>query len=186
VMASMRALGIALADAVAACQGLLAVPGRMQTVAVEGHPLVVVDYAHTPDALRQALLALQPLAQARGGQLHCVIGCGGDRDASKRPLMAAAAQAHAQQVVLTSDNPRSEDPLHILQQMQAGLAPGSAVQAIVERGQAIAHAVMQAEARDIVLIAGKGHEDYQEVAGVRQPFSDIQQAQLALQRRGSA
>jgi UDP-N-acetylmuramoyl-L-alanyl-D-glutamate--2,6-diaminopimelate ligase len=89
-------------------------------------------------------------------------------------------------VVLTSDNPRSEDPLQILQQMQAGLAPGSAVQAIVERGQAIAHAVMQAEARDIVLIAGKGHEDYQEVAGVRQPFSDIQQAQLALQRRGSA
>jgi len=186
VMASMRALGVALADAVAACQGLLAVPGRMQTVAVEGHPLVVVDYAHTPDALRQALLALQPLAQARGGQLHCVIGCGGDRDASKRPLMAAAAQAHAQHVVLTSDNPRSEDPLQILQQMQAGLAPGSAVQAIVERGQAIAHAVMQAEARDIVLIAGKGHEDYQEVAGVRQPFSDVQQAQLALQRRGIA
>ena len=186
VIASMRALGIALADAVAACQGLLAVPGRMQTVAVQGHPLVVVDYAHTPDALRQALLALQPLAQARGGQLHCIIGCGGDRDASKRPLMAAAAQAHAQQVVLTSDNPRSEDPLHILQQMQAGLAPGSAVQTIVERAQAIAHSVMQAAASDIVLIAGKGHEDYQEVAGVRQPFSDLQQAQLALQRRGKA
>ena len=186
VMASMRALGVALTDAVAACQGLLAVPGRMQTVAIEGHPLVVVDYAHTPDALSQALLALQPLAQARGGQLHCIIGCGGDRDAGKRPLMAAAAQAHAQQVVLTSDNPRSEDPLHILQQMQAGLTPGSAVQTIVERAQAIAHSVMQAAASDIVLIAGKGHEDYQEVAGVRQPFSDVQQARLALQRRGNA
>ncbi len=186
VLASMRALGIALSDAVAACKNLLAVPGRMQTLAVAGQPLVVVDYAHTPDALRQALLALQPLAQARGGQVHCIIGCGGDRDVGKRPLMAAAAQAHAQQVVLTSDNPRSEDPQHILQHMQAGLTPGSAVQILADRAQAIAHTVSQAGASDIVLIAGKGHEDYQEVAGVRLPFSDVQQARAALQARGAA
>jgi UDP-N-acetylmuramyl-tripeptide synthetase len=186
VLASMRALGIALSDAVAACQGLLAVPGRMQTVAVSGQPLVVVDYAHTPDALRQALLALQPLAQARTGQVHCVIGCGGDRDVGKRPLMAAAAQDHAQQVVLTSDNPRSEDPQQILQHMQAGLRPGSAVQILADRAQAIAHTIAQAAASDIVLIAGKGHEDYQEVAGVRLPFSDVQQARAALQARSAA
>ena len=186
VLASMRALGVALADAVAACKGLMAVPGRMQTVAVAGQPLVVVDYAHTPDALRHALQALQPWAQARGGQVHCIIGCGGDRDVGKRPLMAAAAQAHAQQVVLTSDNPRSEDPQHILQQMQAGLTPGSAVQVLVDRAQAIARTVAQAAASDIVLIAGKGHEDYQEVAGERLPFSDVQQARAALQRRGAA
>jgi UDP-N-acetylmuramyl-tripeptide synthetase len=186
VLASMRALGIALSDAVAACKNLQAVPGRMQTLAVAGQPLVVVDYAHTPDALRQALLALQPLAQARGGQVHCIIGCGGDRDVGKRPLMAAAAQAHAQQVVLTSDNPRSEDPQHILQHMQAGLTPGSAVQILADRAQAIAHTVSQAATSDIVLIAGKGHEDYQEVAGVRLPFSDVQQARAALQARGAA
>ncbi len=186
VLASMRALGVALTDAVAACKGLMAVPGRMQTVAVAGQPLVVVDYAHTPDALRHALQALQPWAQARGGQVHCIIGCGGDRDVGKRPLMAAAAQAHAQQVVLTSDNPRSEDPQHILQQMQAGLTPGSAVQVLVDRAQAIARTVAQAAASDIVLIAGKGHEDYQEVAGERLPFSDVQQARAALQRRGAA
>jgi len=100
--------------------------------------------------------------------------------------MAAAAQAHAQQVVLTSDNPRSEDPQHILQHMQAGLTAGSAVQILADRAQAIAHTVSQAATSDIVLIAGKGHEDYQEVAGVRLPFSDVQQARAALQARGAA
>ena len=186
VLACLRALGIALADAVTACQDLLAVPGRMQTVSCAGQALVVVDYAHTPDALRQALQALQPLAQARGGRLHCVVGCGGDRDVGKRPMMAAAAQAHADQVVLTSDNPRSEDPLHILQQMQAGLAPSSAVRSVVDRAQAIAVAIAQADAADVVLIAGKGHEDYQEVHGLRHPFSDVQHARAALQTRGAA
>ena len=179
VLASMRALGMALSDAVAACKNLLAVPGRMQTLAVAGQPLVVVDYAHTPDALRQALLALQPLAQARGGQVHCIIGCGGDRDVGKRPLMAAAAQAHAQQVVLTSDNPRSEDPLAIVRDIRVGLSPQSAVLVQADRARAIALALAQARPADVVLIAGKGHETYQEVGAERLPFSDAEQVQLA-------
>ena len=186
VLASLRALGISLADAVSACQDLLAVPGRMQTVSMPGQALVVIDYAHTPDALSQALQSLQPLAQARGGQLHCVIGCGGDRDASKRPLMAAAAQTHAGHVVLTSDNPRCEDPLDILRQMQAGLKSAQHIQVIVDRAQAIDRAIEQAQACDIVLIAGKGHEDYQEISGVRHPFSDLVQARAALQAKGQA
>lgn len=186
VVATMRAMGMALADAVTACQGLLAVPGRMQTVSVPGQPCVVVDYAHTPDALHQALSALQPWVQARGGQLHCVIGCGGERDRSKRPLMAAAAQALADHVVLTSDNPRHEDPVSILAHMRAGLSSHQGVQVVVDRAQAIVQAVAQAKPSDIVLIAGKGHEDYQDVAGVRHPFSDVQQAQRALHQRGAA
>jgi len=182
VIAGLRALGHSLADAVQACADLPAVPGRMQAVGHADQPLVVVDYAHTPDAVAQALDALRPLAQSRGGALVCVLGCGGDRDSAKRPLMAAAAQQHADRVVLTSDNPRSEDPHTILAHMLAGLTSPHAVQHILDRGQAIAAAVSQARAHDVVLVAGKGHEDYQEVQGVKQPFSDVAQAQAALQQ----
>lgn len=182
VIACLRALGHSLADAVQACADLPAVPGRMQTVGHADQPLVVVDYAHTPDAVTQALHALRPLAQTRGGALVCVLGCGGDRDSAKRPLMAAAAEQHADRVVLTSDNPRSEDPQVILAHMRAGLTQPHAAQHILDRGQAIATAVGQARAHDVVLVAGKGHEDYQEVQGVKLPFSDVAQAQAALQQ----
>lgn len=188
VMAVLRAMGHAFADVVQVCQNLPAVPGRMQTVQAPhadapAMPCVVVDYAHTPDAVAQALQALRPLADARGGKLVCVLGCGGDRDPHKRPLMAAAAVQYADGVMLTSDNPRSEDPAHIVAQMRAGLrasASSHQVQEQLDRAQAIAQVVAQAHPQDVVLIAGKGHEDYQDIQGVRHPFSDVVHAQAAL------
>ena len=185
VIASLRALGYSLADAVQACRVLPAVPGRMQTVGETGEPLVVIDYAHTPDAVAQAVQALLPLAQSRGGELTCVLGCGGDRDAAKRPLMAAAAEQYAQHVVLTSDNPRSEDPQTILNHMLAGLQNAAKTIVVADRAQAIAQTVQRARAQDVVLVAGKGHEDYQEIAGVKYPFSDVQHARDALAQRGA-
>jgi len=146
-------------------------------------PLVLVDYAHTPDALNKALMALAPITEARGGRLHCVVGCGGDRDATKRPLMAAEAEAHAQHLCLTSDNPRSEDPAHILAQMRAGLKAPAHSQVEPDRARAIAKVVAQAAAADVVLIAGKGHETTQEIAGVKHPFSDVEHARRALVAR---
>ena len=180
--------GVSLADAAAALSALSAVPGRMEAAwpqAPAGLPLVLVDYAHTPDAVEQALRALQPLAHHRGGRLWCVLGCGGDRDRAKRPLMAAAAEREAARLVLTSDNPRSEDPLQILHDMQAGLT--EPVRALVEpdRREAIRAAIWQADTRDVVLIAGKGHETYQEMAGERRPFSDVTEGRNALQQRPS-
>lgn len=183
VIACLRALGHSLADAVQACRVLPAVPGRMQNVGGAGEPLVVIDYAHTPDAVAQAVQALLPLAQSRGGELTCVLGCGGDRDAAKRPLMAAAAEQHAQHVVLTSDNPRSEDPQTILNHMLAGLQHASKAIVISDRAQAIAQTVKLARTQDVLLLAGKGHEDYQEILGVKYPFSDVQHAREALAHR---
>ena len=184
VIAAQRALGVPLEQAVRACEQLQPVPGRMERIVQPGQPLVAVDYAHTPDALQQALQALRPLAQERGGQLWCVFGCGGDRDAGKRPLMGGIAQRHADWVVVTSDNPRSERPADILHQILLGTIAGESVRAEPDRAAAIGLALQEADARDVVLIAGKGHEDYQETAGVRQPFSDMAQAIAALQRRG--
>jgi UDP-N-acetylmuramoyl-L-alanyl-D-glutamate--2,6-diaminopimelate ligase len=187
VLASARALGVSMADAVSACYALTPVPGRMEQVAAAaGQPLVLVDYAHTPDALEKALQALQPLAQQRGGALWAVAGCGGDRDAGKRPLMAAVAEREAQHVVLTSDNPRTEDPLAILKQMVAGLSDPAQALVEADRAAAIALAVRHAKAGDVVLIAGKGHEDYQDVMGVKKPFSDLVQAREALAQRAAA
>ena len=183
VIACLRALGHRLSDAVQACRGLPAVPGRMQTVGDMDGPLVVVDYAHTPDAVAHAVQALLPVAQSRGGELTCVLGCGGDRDAAKRPLMAAVAEQHAHHVVLTSDNPRSEDPQTILNHMLAGVQRADQILVMADRAQAIAHTVQHARLQDVVLIAGKGHEDYQEIAGVKHAFSDVQHAREALQRR---
>jgi UDP-N-acetylmuramoyl-L-alanyl-D-glutamate--2,6-diaminopimelate ligase len=185
VIACLRAMGHSLVDAVQACRALPAVPGRMQTVGDAGEPLVVIDYAHTPDAVAQAVQALLPLAQSRGGELTCVLGCGGDRDAAKRPLMAAAAERHAHHVVLTSDNPRSEEPQTILNHMLAGLQQASRAIVIEDRAHAIAHTVQHVRAQDVVLVAGKGHEDYQEVNGVKHPFSDVQHARNALLHRAA-
>jgi UDP-N-acetylmuramyl-tripeptide synthetase len=188
VLGGLRALGVPLAEAAQACSGLAPVPGRMQRVgmATPELPQVVVDYAHTPDALDKALHALRPLAQARGGALWCVFGCGGNRDAGKRPLMAALAERLADQVVLTSDNPRHEPPLAILADLLAGLHTPQRATVIEDRAAAIAHAVHAAQPADVVLVAGKGHEDYQEVAGTRRPFSDVAEATLALTARRGA
>ena len=155
-------------------------PGRLERVEGSG-PLVLVDYAHTPDALRRVLATLRPLTP---GRLHVVFGAGGDRDPGKRPLMGQAAAEGADHVVLTTDNPRSEDPEAILDAIQAGLV-GASVPCVrlVDRSKAIFAAIDQAADSDLVLIAGKGHETYQEVAGQRLPFDDREQARLALEAR---
>jgi UDP-N-acetylmuramoyl-L-alanyl-D-glutamate--2,6-diaminopimelate ligase len=195
VVGGLRAMGVALADAAEACSVLTPVPGRMQRVTAsadyddEAHhyddlPEVVVDYAHTPDALEKALLALQPLAKARGGELWCVFGCGGNRDTGKRPLMGALAQKHANRAVVTSDNPRHESPALILSHIVAGMTGSNKPMVIEDRRAAIAQAVRFADSRDVILIAGKGHEDYQEVAGVKHPFSDVTEARAMLARKG--
>ena len=180
VVASLRAMNISLVDAVNACVDLLPVPGRTETLTVPGQPLVVIDYAHTPDALEKVLLAIKPVALSRGGRLWCVFGCGGDRDASKRPLMAAIAEKNADQLVVTSDNPRTEDPHVIIDQMLHGLSRPEAALVQADRAAAIADALRLAQAGDVVLLAGKGHENYQEIKGVKFAFSDRDQAQAVL------
>ena len=186
VVASLRAMNIPLADAVNACADLLPVPGRTETLTVPGQPLVVIDYAHTPDALEKVLLAIKPVALSRGGRLWCVFGCGGDRDASKRPLMAAIAEKSADQLVVTSDNPRTEDPQLIIDQMLRGLSRPDAVLVQADRAAAIADALRLAQAGDVVLLAGKGHENYQEIKGVKFAFSDRDQAQAVLDALSAA
>ncbi|MBK6296320.1 MAG: UDP-N-acetylmuramoyl-L-alanyl-D-glutamate--2,6-diaminopimelate ligase [Rhodoferax sp.] len=180
VLAGMRTLGVPLAAAAQACQSLTPVPGRMQCLGAAGQPLVVVDYAHTPDALDKALSTLHALAQQRGGRLWCVFGCGGDRDPIKRPLMGAVAARHADRIVVTSDNPRGERAQAIISQILLGVTHDGSATVQSDRALAIAQSVAQAGPLDVVLVAGKGHEDYQEVAGVRRPFSDVQQVGQAL------
>ncbi len=186
VVAAMRAFGLSLADAASACSGLSKVPGRLETIAIEGLPLVAIDYAHTPDALEKVLTALRPVAQGRAGRLWCVFGCGGDRDATKRPLMAASAQKNADQIVVTSDNPRSESPAAIISQILLGLTHSDAVYVEADRALAIAQAIALAQPGDVVLLAGKGHENHQEMQGVKHPFSDRTHAQAALSARLSS
>ena len=187
VIGGLRALGVPLADAARVVPQLTPVPGRLERVGLGvDAPEVLVDYAHTPDALEKALTALRPLAALRGGRLVCVFGCGGNRDASKRPLMGAVAERLADRVVLTSDNPRHETPAAILDDIAAGLSSRDAARIVVDRRTAIALAVAEADARDVLLIAGKGHEDYQEVAGTRLPFSDAAEARHALAARRAA
>ncbi len=155
-------------------------PGRLEKIGGVNEPLIVVDYAHTPDALANALQALRGVASARGANLAVVFGCGGDRDPGKRPQMGEVAARLADRVVLTSDNPRSESPESILAQVVAG-APGA--QIIADRGEAIRAAVLNAHSADVILLAGKGHEPYQEIAGERRPFSDLGEAAAALALR---
>jgi UDP-N-acetylmuramoyl-L-alanyl-D-glutamate--2,6-diaminopimelate ligase len=156
-----------------------AVPGRMHCLGGEGGlPVVVVDFAHTPDALRQALEALQSHLH---GRLTCVFGCGGDRDRGKRAMMAAIAESLSDRVVLTNDNPRSESPEAIFADMLSGMhAPDQAV-VMADRAHAIRHAIQQSREGDIVLVAGKGHETYQELQGKRLPFSDVAAVQAVLE-----
>jgi UDP-N-acetylmuramoyl-L-alanyl-D-glutamate--2,6-diaminopimelate ligase len=186
VLGGLRACGVSLQDAVSVVPTLTPVPGRMQRVAPgrTDVPEVVVDYAHTPDALEKAIGGLRPLAAARGGQLVCVFGCGGNRDPGKRPQMGAIAEKLADRVVVTSDNPRHEPPPEILRHIVTGLSRADDALVIEDRREAIARAVGGAKAHDVVLIAGKGHEDYQEIAGVKHPFSDVVEAANALAKRG--
>jgi len=180
VIGALLAGDESLADIAAALPRIVPPPGRMQAVGGAGKPLIVIDYAHTPDALEKALTTLRESATARGGKLICVFGCGGERDAGKRPKMGAIAERLADRVLLTSDNPRSEDPVAIL----AGIAAGMKSKPMVEpdRALTIRIAVAEANVRDVVLLAGKGHESYQDDAHGRQPFSDLEQAQRALER----
>jgi UDP-N-acetylmuramyl-tripeptide synthetase len=180
VIGALRSLGLPLKAIAAVCAKLSSVPGRMETLTAEAAPLVVIDYAHTPDALEKTLQALKPQAQSRGGKLWCLFGCGGDRDISKRPLMGAVASRYADYTVLTSDNPRSEKASDIIAQILAGMPASAAVLQQPDRALAIAAALQQARPQDVVLIAGKGHEIYQDIHGVRRPFSDRAQAELAL------
>jgi UDP-N-acetylmuramoyl-L-alanyl-D-glutamate--2,6-diaminopimelate ligase len=175
VLGCLIVYGIPFKDAVPLLARLPAVPGRMERVA--DAPLVVIDYAHTPDALEKVLAALRPAAQERGGKLAVVFGAGGDRDATKRPLMGAVAKRLADRALVTSDNPRSEDPLQIIREI--GLPESEP-----DRARAIEKLVVEAAAKDVVLIAGKGHETYQEIAGKRLPFSDAEVARAAVAKRG--
>ncbi|MDY0743091.1 UDP-N-acetylmuramoyl-L-alanyl-D-glutamate--2,6-diaminopimelate ligase [Paucibacter sp. R3-3] len=184
VIGGLRALGHALADIAAVIGKVTPVPGRMQRVGNGLElPQLVVDYAHTPDALEKALQALAPLAQARGGKLACVFGCGGNRDRAKRPLMGGIAARLAQRVIVTSDNPRHEAPEQILADIEAGIAADVPRSAILDRREALHLAVLEADPRDVILVAGKGHEDYQEIAGERHHFSDVEESRLALIER---
>ena len=159
--------------------------GRMELIPLgknpkaEG-PLAVVDYAHTPDALQKTLQALRPIAKERSGKIWCVFGCGGDRDSGKRSQMGAVAQKLADEIIITSDNPRSEDPQVIMNMIREGLGESATnVQMIADRAAAIMAAIRHADARDIVLVAGKGHETSQEINGKKFDFSDQEHIRLA-------
>ncbi len=190
VLGTLLAKGVALRAAVEALEALTPAPGRMEQVGHGGAqdlPMVVVDYAHTPDALEKTLGALKQVATERGGELWCVFGCGGDRDPGKRPQMGAISQV-AQHVLVTSDNPRSEEPAAIIADIVAGMdqnRPGSAMQAVEDRAAAILSAVKHAGKLDVILLAGKGHEPYQEIKGRKMAFSDAEHAALALAARAT-
>ncbi|RTR06053.1 UDP-N-acetylmuramoyl-L-alanyl-D-glutamate--2,6-diaminopimelate ligase [Halomonas nitroreducens] len=185
-MATLYGLGADLEALFAAAAELGPVPGRMQAVPTEAGPVVVIDYAHSPDALENALAALR--AHLPGsGRLWCLFGCGGDRDSGKRPLMAAAAERHADRLVVTDDNPRGESPAAIREQILDGLSAEARHAAWTRDGRAAAirETIREAADEDVILIAGKGHETYQEIAGVRHAFSDLAEAEAALATRAA-
>ncbi|MEW5788489.1 MAG: UDP-N-acetylmuramoyl-L-alanyl-D-glutamate--2,6-diaminopimelate ligase [Pseudomonadota bacterium] len=181
-LGALLAGGAPLDQALAVLGQVRPAAGRMQRVPGPADaPTVIVDFAHTPDALDKVLAALKPLTP---GRLWCVFGCGGGRDTGKRPLMGAAVAAGADVAIVTSDNPRNEDPMQIIDGILAGMPPGQTVEP--DRRAAIRHAILAAGPEDIVVLAGKGHEDYQEVHGVKHPFSDAEEARLALTQRSGA
>jgi UDP-N-acetylmuramoyl-L-alanyl-D-glutamate--2,6-diaminopimelate ligase len=170
---------IHLEEAVASLGKVRAVAGRMQRLGQAGQPTVVVDYAHTPDALEKVLLALREIDAEKTSKLICVFGCGGDRDRGKRAMMGRVAEKFSDHCIVTSDNPRSENPRRIIDEVVGGMG-GSNHEVVVDRAAAIARAVSLAAQYDTVLVAGKGHEDYQEIGGVKHPFSDVLVAEQAL------
>ena len=184
VLGVLLAKGMDLGAAVAAVEALQSVPGRMQCMGGPGQPLAVIDYAHTPDALEKTLASLRGVARDRDGALWCVFGCGGDRDPGKRPQMGAIAQA-ADHVIVTSDNPRNESPAAIIADIVSGMSAGPAPQVIEDRATAILWALRHATKNDVVLLAGKGHENYQEIRGRKLQFLDADHAALALAARAT-
>jgi UDP-N-acetylmuramoyl-L-alanyl-D-glutamate--2,6-diaminopimelate ligase len=170
---------VALNDAVRSLSKVQAVAGRMQRLGTASQPTVVVDYAHTPDALEKVLLALREASEPAGSRLICVFGCGGDRDRGKRAMMGKVAERFSDWCIVTSDNPRNEDPQEIITEIVGGMSSDNH-EIIVERAAAIRYAIGRAQQIDTVLIAGKGHEGYQEIKGVRHPFSDVSVAEQAL------
>jgi UDP-N-acetylmuramoyl-L-alanyl-D-glutamate--2,6-diaminopimelate ligase len=178
----ITSLGIPAEDASTALKYSTGAAGRMETVCVnnEDTPKVIIDYAHTPDALLNVLATLHTLNH-NNGSLHCVFGAGGDRDPSKRSEMAKVVSKYADYIVVTSDNPRFEDPNHIIDDISKGFAETNSVTFEVNRKIAIEHAILKASSKDIVLIAGKGHEDYQDIRGTKHPFNDYEIAKAALE-----
>jgi UDP-N-acetylmuramoyl-L-alanyl-D-glutamate--2,6-diaminopimelate ligase len=179
VLGCLLAYGLDLKEAASLLSNLPPVPGRMEQVGDQ--PLVVVDYAHTPDALEKVLQALRPIAAQRGGKLVAVFGAGGERDAAKRPVMGAVVARLTDRAVVTSDNPRSEDPAKIIEAICRGISATPEVEP--DRARAIELAIAQASPEDVILIAGKGHENYQEIKAKRYPFSDVAVARVALAHR---
>jgi UDP-N-acetylmuramoyl-L-alanyl-D-glutamate--2,6-diaminopimelate ligase len=178
VAAVLLLRGNAIDDVANALSHLQSIKGRMQTFTDKSQPLVVVDYAHTPDALEQALQALQAHCK---GDIYCVFGCGGDRDTGKRALMGKVANDYCQHITLTNDNPRSEDPDAIINDILGGITDKGKVHIETNRHTAIQVTIAQATPKDVVLVAGKGHENYQLIADRRLPFSDIDTVNELLQ-----
>lgn len=179
VLTTLGILGIPFAQILEHLNTLPTVTGRMQRFGGGAQPTVVVDYAHTPDALEQALTALREHSQRH---LWCVFGCGGNRDSGKRQLMARIAETHSDHVIVTDDNPRLEDPQKITDDILSGFLHLDAVYVEHDRKRAIAYAIQHASADDIILIAGKGHEPYQQIGATKIPFSDAEQVILQLQK----
>ncbi len=182
VLGVLLAAGMPWDKAVFSLGELLPPPGRMQQMGSSETPLVVIDFAHTPDAMEKGLSALRQVADDRNGRLWCVFGCGGDRDHGKRPQMGAVSE-QADFVIVTSDNPRSEDPKEIMKQIVSGMQKSP--QMFEDRATAILQAVRQASKNDVIFLAGKGHETYQEIKGVKLPFADADHVALALASRVS-
>ncbi len=180
-LGALMACGIDFQNAIKALSAVRGVPGRMEAFTQQGSPCTVVDYAHTPDGL---IKALETLREICAGQLWCVFGCGGDRDKGKRALMGEVAERLSDQIIITNDNPRSEDPNVIASGIQSGMKEADRVQVILDRKQAIETAIRSAQPEDIVLIAGKGHENWQEIDGHRFPFNDRNIVLKQLSKRG--
>jgi UDP-N-acetylmuramoyl-L-alanyl-D-glutamate--2,6-diaminopimelate ligase len=182
VFACLLAGGKTIKSAKNSIEQLQSVQGRMELVprSTAQHPMAVIDFAHTPDALEQVLKTLRDIAQQRAGQLWCVFGCGGDRDPLKRPIMGRIAESIADHVMVTSDNPRSEVPEKIMADILSGFEVPEKAQTNADRATAILQTIRQAKPEDVILIAGKGHEETQEIAGKKHPFSDRVHVQLAM------
>jgi UDP-N-acetylmuramoyl-L-alanyl-D-glutamate--2,6-diaminopimelate ligase len=178
-LGGLLAVGYGLEESAQALSKARPVPGRFEAVPNDRGIGILVDYAHTPDALEKLLAAVRPLAS---GKVIVVFGCGGDRDRSKRPKMARAVSSHAELSIVTSDNPRTEDPFAIVREVEAGIVPGALSLTIVDRREAVAHAVSQAVPGDVVVIAGKGHENYQIIGRTKHPMDDRELAREALKR----
>jgi len=177
LVTALAATGFALDDILSVIPQLSPAPGRMQHIKKEGFPAVIIDYAHTPAALEAALLAIK---QHYHGKIFCIFGCGGDRDVGKRPMMGQVASHLSDYLIITNDNPRHEQPEAIVNDIIGGIAPELSYHKILDRGQAIQQAIEMAGHDAVVLIAGKGHEDYQQINDSFHHFSDYEQVMSAM------